>query len=124
LIAAEPFTQPMNKRSGILSVIINILAALGAVGLFVAISSRPALDVGISTERIEATAARLAKGASQSAIAEVLHRDESYIRSLVEAIEAHRNLLRWIVVAFTVVAALNIFHASRAFLQRNRNAAG
>ena len=112
----------MTKRAAITLLTTNIVAALGAIALLMFISSRTMPDSGATTERLDVAAARLAAQPNQSAIAELLHRDDSYIRALLQMIQAQRTVLCWSAIAFAFVAAVNVFYVLPAVTQFNPNA--
>ena len=112
----------MNRRAAITLLATNIVAAFGAAALLVFIYSRAMPDSGITTERLDIAAARLATQRSQSSIAEVLHRDDSYIRTLLQICRAQRTLLCWSAIAFAFVAVVNVFYVLPALRKFNRNA--
>ena len=122
LRASRNRTIRMNKRTAIGLLAINILSILIGAALLLFISSRSVPDSGVTTERLDAVATRLAAQSSQSAIAEVLHRDDTYIQSLLQIGRAQRSLLWWVSISFAAFASLNLLYVVPAFLQRSRNA--
>lgn len=112
----------MTRRAAITLLATNIVAALGAAALLVFIYSRTIPDIGVTAERLDIAAARLAAQPSQTAIAELLHRDDSYVRSLLQIVRAQRTLLCWSAIAFAFVAVANVFYVLPALRQSDRNA--
>jgi hypothetical protein len=112
----------MTSRAAITLLAANIVAALGAVALFMFISSRTMPDNGTTPERIDIAAARLAAQPNQSSIAELLHRDDSYIRALLQIIQAQRTVLCWSAIAFVFIAVVNVVYVLPVVRQSNRNA--
>ena len=111
----------MTKLAAITLLAINVAAVLGAVALLIHVRTR-AMPDSLSNERIDIAAARLAAQPSQSAIAEILHRDESYIRALIGIGEAQNRLSASIVIGFMVISGINVLYVLPAVRKSNRNA--
>jgi hypothetical protein len=108
----------MTKGAVFVMILINLIAVGGAVSL-VLFPLRSFPESKLTAGDLDRRAAQLAAQSSQAAIAEVLHRDDAFIRTLMEIVRKQQALQYWVAAGVVLVAAVNLFHIIAALFGAN-----